>query len=469
MTRHLRVFIASAAALLGSAVLPGVAAAAPGDPDSVRLEAVGEHSSESGRMSPLEFRPGGITRDPIGVWNRSGSTVDGLVVQLTMPSDGYVFARRYDNCWYALEGRPDSAWCEFDAEIPDQATLQLAGPVLAATDDAEDPNNDFARVRWVSRAWAEAAGGIEALADEDATEGTEAVRGTEGTLTLEAGSPRLSSFAGGPEGTLFPLSLSTSGEPLGAPNILPPSNPDSADLDAVQERAAAGERPRIRRYTRGEPVPGSIGVRNRGDAPVDGLVVELRLADEDMAFLKKYDNCWYALEGKPDSAWCEFDRDVVAGATLKLAAPVAVATQQRFGDIIKDIRFRWASADWAQGHGGIRDLAEMSATPGTDVERGTEGTLTLETAPADLKPGLTGAVDYILFSVPPVGAEPSTTPPTTPPTTTPGDGQGGGEGGGGLPITGTQTATVAAVGGGLLVTGLIGYAVARRRRTRFVA
>ncbi|MEV4706433.1 LPXTG cell wall anchor domain-containing protein [Actinoplanes sp. NPDC049316] len=466
MTRTLRFVVASAAALLGSAVLPGVAAAAPDTPDSVRLESVGERSIESGRMSGLHFRPGGITRGPIGVHNRNGSTVDGLVAQLTLPSDDFLFARRYDNCWYALEGKPDSAWCEFDTKIPDQATLQLAGPVVKAADDAGPALNEAVTVRWVSRAWAQAAGGIEALSNEDATAGTTAVRGSGGTLTLEAGSPWLSTFMGA--ATMFPVHVAPTDGPSGAPDILPPSNPDSADLDAVQERTAAGERPKATSVKRGEVVPGVIGVRNAGDAAVDGLVVELRLADDDMIFAKKYDNCWYALEGKPDSAWCEFDRALAPGATLKLGSGVAIATQQRLGDITKDIRFRWAGSGWAQGHGGVHDLAEMSATPGTDVVRGTEGTLTLAAGSPDLKPGLTGAADYILFTVPPVADEP-TTPPATPAALPATPGTGGGEGGGGLPITGTQTATVAGVGGGLLVAGLVGYAVARRRRTRFIA
>jgi hypothetical protein len=465
MTRYLRLVVASAAVLLGSAVLPGVAAAAPDTPDSVRLESVGERSIESGRMHGLDFRPGGITRGPMGVENRNGSTVDGLVAHLTLPSDDIVFARQYDNCWYALDGKPDSAWCEFDAKIPNRATLQLAGPVVKATDDAVQVVDDMVVVRWVSRAWAEAAGGIEALANEDATEGTSAVRGAEGTLTLEPGSPWLSTFMGA--STMFPVHVKTTAGPSGAPNILPPANPDSADLEAVQERTTAGERPAVQDGERGKVVPGVIGVRNAGDAAVDGLVVELRLADEDMVFAKRYDNCWYALQGKPDSAWCEFDRALAPGATLKLADGVAIATQQILGDITKDIRFHWVSAGWAEGHGGIRDLAEMSATPGTGVVRGTEGTLTLETGPAALKPGLTGPVDYILFTVPPLG-DPATTPPATPPAT-PGTGTGNGEGGGGLPITGTQTAVIAGVGGGLLAAGLIGYATARRRRTRFVA
>ncbi|MEU7979017.1 LPXTG cell wall anchor domain-containing protein [Micromonospora sp. NPDC049081] len=51
------------------------------------------------------------------------------------------------------------------------------------------------------------------------------------------------------------------------------------------------------------------------------------------------------------------------------------------------------------------------------------------------------------------------------------DGSAGGEpdGDGSLPITGGAAASLAALGGGLLVAGLGGYLVARRHRTRFVA
>ncbi|MEH1098631.1 LPXTG cell wall anchor domain-containing protein [Micromonospora sp. CPCC 205561] len=48
-------------------------------------------------------------------------------------------------------------------------------------------------------------------------------------------------------------------------------------------------------------------------------------------------------------------------------------------------------------------------------------------------------------------------------------GQGGGDGGGTLPITGASTGLIAGIGGLLLVAGLGGYVVTRRRRTRFVA
>ncbi|MCO8276795.1 LPXTG cell wall anchor domain-containing protein [Actinoplanes sp. TRM 88003] len=76
---------------------------------------------------------------------------------------------------------------------------------------------------------------------------------------------------------------------------------------------------------------------------------------------------------------------------------------------------------------------------------------------------------------------PTATPGTTPGVTTPADpdptasttpaapgGENGGEGGG-LPVTGSNTGLVAAVGGALLVLGGFGYVLARRRRSRFVA
>ena len=81
----------------------------------------------------------------------------------------------------------------------------------------------------------------------------------------------------------------------------------------------------------------------------------------------------------------------------------------------------------------------------------------------------------------PTPSQPTTTPTATPsatstvvPPVTPSagvgapGGDGGGEGGG-LPVTGADTATVAGIGGALLLLGGASYVIGRRRRSRFVA
>ncbi|MFG2169232.1 ALF repeat-containing protein [Micromonospora chersina] len=66
-------------------------------------------------------------------------------------------------------------------------------------------------------------------------------------------------------------------------------------------------------------------------------------------------------------------------------------------------------------------------------------------------------------------ATPSATTTTAPaPASSPSPGAPGGEGGG-LPVTGTDTAAVAGIGGALLLLGGAGYLIGRRRRSRFVA
>ncbi|MFI6067252.1 LPXTG cell wall anchor domain-containing protein [Micromonospora sp. NPDC051227] len=69
-------------------------------------------------------------------------------------------------------------------------------------------------------------------------------------------------------------------------------------------------------------------------------------------------------------------------------------------------------------------------------------------------------------------ATPSATTTAAPtPTASASLGAPGGEGGegGGLPVTGADTATVAGIGGVLLLLGGAGYLIGRRRRSRFVA
>ncbi|GAA4569493.1 hypothetical protein GCM10023176_26200 [Micromonospora coerulea] len=88
------------------------------------------------------------------------------------------------------------------------------------------------------------------------------------------------------------------------------------------------------------------------------------------------------------------------------------------------------------------------------------------------------ALDCASQPAPTATSQPTPTPSTTPSATTtiapaPASSAslgapGGGEGGG-LPVTGDGTATVAGIGGALLLLGGAGYLIGRRRRSRFVA
>jgi LPXTG-motif cell wall-anchored protein len=88
------------------------------------------------------------------------------------------------------------------------------------------------------------------------------------------------------------------------------------------------------------------------------------------------------------------------------------------------------------------------------------------------------ALDCASQPAPTATSQPTPTPSTTPSATTtiapaPASSASlgapdGGEGGG-LPVTGEDTATVAGIGGALLLLGGAGYLIGRRRRSRFVA
>ncbi|MET7667771.1 LPXTG cell wall anchor domain-containing protein [Micromonospora luteifusca] len=103
---------------------------------------------------------------------------------------------------------------------------------------------------------------------------------------------------------------------------------------------------------------------------------------------------------------------------------------------------------------------------------------------AYLNNGLYAARELDCASQPTPSATPSATPRASPsatpsatttvaptPTSSASLGAPGGEGGegGGLPVTGAETATVASIGGALLLLGGAGFLIGRRRRSRFVA
>ncbi|MEV0724957.1 LPXTG cell wall anchor domain-containing protein [Micromonospora purpureochromogenes] len=258
-----------------------------------------------------------------------------------------------------------------------------------------------------------------------------------------------------------------------------PNEPDAAKLAAGGEKDPQTDKNRKYLVGPGEDVPAVLGVTNLGDAPVDGLVVQVRILN-DLDYTKKYENCWYAVDSNQETAWCEFDQELAPGASLAVTG-VGISTRtDAQAENISSIIHRWVSKEYADARGGVQALADQWAGQGTKAVRGTDTALTL-TAPDGQLGGLGGPIGFVGVELvtPPTGeptptptATPSATPTATPtvaPTAAPSASSGvpGGEGGG-LPVTGAGTATVAGVGGALLLLGGAGYLIARRR-TRFVA
>jgi hypothetical protein len=225
----------------------------------------------------------------------------------------------------------------------------------------------------------------------------------------------------------------------------------------------------------GKASPVTLGLANIGTAPADGVVVNIRVID-DSDLPRLNDNCRYYVDSNLEGAWCEIDGEVAVGTTYALDPFQAAAAPGADAKKIYPVIFQWVSKQWADEQGGIEKLAEADAGTGKTVVAGTGTTLRL--VPASLTvPADPNAIGFAKLKLATPSTPPTTspTPTTSTPTTAPAGGvtpsaspAGGGEGGG-LAVTGAKTATVAGVGTALLAAGIVGYVVARRRRTRFVA
>jgi len=234
--------------------------------------------------------------------------------------------------------------------------------------------------------------------------------------------------------------------------------PDPAKIEAVTELKEDVLYAKLTYpVRRGEPVRAPLGVINVDNAPVRGLVAGVR-ALGDLEFARRYRNCWYTVNGDADIAWCSFDVVLPADGGLVIAAPMVAAEQHAQADKVRTIPFRWASRRWADARGGLRNVVNHFRAPGATVTRGTGGTLTLQRRrlpTADIRTaGNSIFVELIDGPAATTAASPS---PTGSPATTLGSG-------GGLPVTGSQPARMAGLGGTLLLTGIVAYLIARRRR-----
>ncbi|SCF07052.1 LPXTG-motif cell wall anchor domain-containing protein [Micromonospora echinospora] len=256
-----------------------------------------------------------------------------------------------------------------------------------------------------------------------------------------------------------------------------PSAADSAKLAAGTLKDPETGKNRTYPAGQGEDVPVVLGVTNVGEAPVDGLVLQVRVLN-DLDLTTKYENCWYAVDSNQETAWCEFAADLAPGASLAVTGAGISTSADARAENISSVVYWWMSKQHADAQGGIQALADQWAGQGTKAVRGTADALPMA-APAGELGGIGGPLGFagVRLVTPPTGEPtatptPSATPSATPsvaPTAAPSASAGAGGEGGGLPVTGAGTATVAGVGGALLLLGGAGFLIARRRRTRFVA
>ncbi|GIF11654.1 hypothetical protein Ate01nite_16860 [Actinoplanes teichomyceticus] len=263
-----------------------------------------------------------------------------------------------------------------------------------------------------------------------------------------------------------------------------PSTARAADEEplfaALSERNAAGKvtthpiRP-------GETVPVVLGVANVGSAPAPGVIVNIRTYD-DVNLPRTFSNCLYYTDSNVEGAWCEIDAELAADRRTYALTSFQVAAADPAAKL-PAIVFQWFPTSFADKSGGIEKLAAQYSGQGSTPVRGTGDTLGL--APQELTiPTETSRVGfaYVKLVTPsatptrPTSGPTSASPaPTSPAPTSPsagagagGTGDGGtGAGDGGLPVTGSNTAVIAGLGGVLLAAGALGLLVARRR-TRFV-
>ncbi|MEV8508739.1 LPXTG cell wall anchor domain-containing protein [Actinoplanes sp. NPDC051475] len=262
----------------------------------------------------------------------------------------------------------------------------------------------------------------------------------------------------------------TIGVPAAAVRAAPP---DPAKMEAVTE-IKEDEWPSKVEYKvrRGDLVRAPLGVISMDHKPVRGLVAKLDL-DEDLDFAHHYRNCWYTTNAGRDIAWCEFPDVLPAFSGRAITTPVAVAGVDAEPGSRLGIGFRWQSKGWADARGGLRPVTAFFAGPGAAVVRGTSGALTVEKLALPIADIRTNGnfIRATVTSEPPVSPSPSATPsspsasPSSPSPTVSSQAPSSAGSGAGLPVTGSGTAMLAAVGGALLAFGLVLRRTARRRAT----
>lgn len=205
--------LSAAVLVTGVLALPAPALAAP---DTAQLAALTEVDPATGRNRAFDVRPGEVGTSVLGVANVGTAPLSGVVVQIRV-LDPLDFAKRYDNCLYAVDANMDIAWCEFDNVLPVNETYALAESFVRVDPDATEVGAIV--FQWFSAAWATAGGGLAGVAPDDS------VRGTQGTLGLAPRSLRI------PEpGDRLPINFAYL-------NLLLPASPEPAPGTETPTRA----------------------------------------------------------------------------------------------------------------------------------------------------------------------------------------------------------------------------------------
>ncbi|MCO8269598.1 LPXTG cell wall anchor domain-containing protein [Actinoplanes sp. TRM 88003] len=271
------------------------------------------------------------------------------------------------------------------------------------------------------------------------------------------------------------LKITVTGDGLGTLVVTPTVTVDEVRL-IVRGNTRSTEKP-------GATINAGMRISNAGPGAARGALVRFDADPAALSWLLDYENCWPRPGGTvvcdlPDANLVSIPYNELAGPALK------VADDARNGRYLARTTW-WAgpSAD-AVARVLIPDAQPRPGRPTLKLTTPTQddccGTPT--SPPTAGMPWTSSADRWVEVEG---GAEgpgtPTVSPPTTEPTPpglpgedvggeTPGaqpPGQGGGDGG--LPITGTDTVLAGVAGGVLLAAGVLAFALARRRRTRFTA
>ncbi|GIE96569.1 hypothetical protein [Paractinoplanes rishiriensis] len=428
-----------AAAAAASVVAFAVPAPAQAAPTSVTLAAVTELNA-AGKPVAYPVKPGETGKAVLGVVNLADEPLAGVVVEVRVLND-MDLPRVYTNCQYYVDANVEGAWCEFDRELVKGETVATDFAVAAAP--SADPAN-WSRVitRWFPKSYADERGGIAKLAELDNVGASKPGPGTGGGAVTLA--PRPLPIPAAPSGVGFTdLKLMVT------------------RLAALNARDAAGK-PLVYPISRGETIGLNLGVANLGTAPAEGVVLRVRAYD-DLDLPRLFTNCQYYVDANLEGAWCEFPQTVPADrSTYALTQFKVAATADAEAKTTKTTQVEWFPKEWSDRQGGIAEIAKKHSGQGTTPAAGTESALTL--TPAEMTiPAETSHAIFVHTNLVTTPSSPTPAPSSSGPAiAAPGTPEE-------LVITGSATTAVVAVGGALVLAGVLGLVVARRRRTSFTA